>query len=1015
MKKITLFFTVFLFLGINVFAQNPFDAKKKIPSTKSFIPSPLANFPQIKSSQVSDFNPNFHSIPFMPMGLNSNSVFKAFQFNKKGQVIFLQGNKENALQYSQNSKSSIELAALEYLSNIKSILKIENPQEEFELVEFHTDNYGLTHVKLQQYYQGLKVYRGQVFVHGKNQQMMKFNGEYFPTPKLTDLTPDISVEEAAQISKGNIEVPFIEPSDFEKAILNYEEIVSELVIYHPSFESTSANLCWHLTVRPNFLRRFEYFIDAKTGEILNHYNHTCSDGPATANATDLNGQTQTIHTYSLSGNYYLLDASRAMFNAGQSNLPNEPVGAIVTINANNTSGSNMNLTHYTSASNSWNSVPEAVSAHFNAGEAYEYYKTTHNRNSLNGQGGTIYSICNVTDENGNSMENAYWNGQAMFYGNGGSTFSSLAGALDVGAHELGHGVVSNTCNLEYQGESGALNEAMADISGCMVDREDWHLGEDVIIDNSSFPTGFLRDMSNPHNGGSALGQACYQPAHLTEKYTGSGDNGGVHINSGIMNFAYYKFATAMNSKEKAESIWYKSMTDYLVKSSQFADARVAFVQSATDIFGASSSETNAVKDAFAAVGIGEGSGGGGGGGTPGQNDLEVNPGQDYILSVDVNDADPNSLYVSSTVGSDFVAVSQTGLYQKPSIVDNGSVAVFVTEDKKIKSLLLTSPYTESDIATDAVYDNISVSKDGKRIAIVTTSIDSAIWVYDFNINGGEWKKFHLFNPTFTPGVVTENVLYADALEWDNSGQYIIYDAYNDMDEFDYWDMGVIRVWNNGANTWGDGKIEKVFSSLPEGTSVGNPSLAMNSPYILAFDFFDNNTGEAKVMAANLQTGESAILFENTILGYPNYSKNDDKVIFSAQDNNGDEIIGQIGLQANKIEPSGEATGLIGMAKWGIWYATGSRNVYAVEEQIQDNFFTFYPNPVNNSIHIVFSNPLGEKSNLKVFNLMGQLVLEKKLLKNDLLINIDISNLSLGNYFIQWNDSKTTIIKKFVKM
>ncbi len=999
-------------MSLHAQKQNPFNEKAKTATAKSSIglneltPLPAKNNPTLPLSTAT-----YHSIPFLPMTVENNQIYQNLKFNKKGQLIFLEGNKKNDIAFTLNTKTSIKEAAFQYLDNIKEMIGIQEPATEFKTINIHNDDYGLTHIKLQQYYNNIKVYRGQVFVHGKDGLMVKFNGEYFPTPDIEDLTPTISTEQAFEIAKSNITTPFIEPSAFEQSLIDFDEVISELVLYHPEFESNYIRLTWHLTIRPNHLRRFEYFVDAKTGDILNYYNNTCSDGPATAQATDLNGETQTIHTYQIGGNYFLIDASRPMYDGGQSQLPDNPVGAIWTINANNSStGNNMNLTHFTSSGNSWNNHPEAVSAHFNAGETYEYYLGTHNRNSINGQGGTIISICNIANEDGSSMENAFWNGQAMFYGNGGNIFSPLAGALDVGAHEMGHGVIQNTCNLEYQDESGALNESMADISGTMVDRDDWFLGEDIIINTNYYPTGHLRDMSNPHNGGSSLNDPCYQPAHVSEKYTGQQDNGGVHINSGIMNFAYYKFANEMG-KDKAEKIWYKSMTDYLVKSSQFVDARVAFVQASTDIFGASSAETDAVKNAFTEVGIGEG-----GGGTPGQGDLELNPGQDYILSVDVNSADPNTLYISNTEATDFTAISTTALQQKPSIVDNGSIAVFVTPQKKIKYIDLGT-YEEGFLAEDANYDNIAVSKDGNRVAVVSTWVDSAIWVYDFGLQ--QWAKYHLYNPTFTPGVITENVLYADAIEWDYTGQYIIYDAYNKMEnssgqDIDYWDMGIIRVWNNGSDSWGDGKIEKVFSNLPEGVSVGNPSLSKNSPYIIAFDYYDTNSDDLAVMAGNLETGDVGVIFENSVLGYPNYSKADNILIFNTEDNTGIEVIGQIGLQSNKILPSGDASGLINYGKWGVWYATGNRDVYGIEEHIASNF-TVYPNPAKNSINVLFSENNQEKSLITIHNMLGQIVLKENLSKNEMLFRLDVSSLPGGTYFIKWTDEKQNRTKKFIKM
>jgi Zn-dependent metalloprotease len=150
------------------------------------------------------------------------------------------------------------------------------------------------------------------------------------------------------------------------------------------------------------------------------------------------------------------------------------------------------------------------------------------------------------------MDNAYWDGQAIYYGNGDVAFDPLAGSLDVAGHEMSHGVVQATANLEYQGQSGALNESFADVFGVMIDRNDWTLGEEV-VNTQYFPSGALRSMSDPNQGGSSLNDPGYQPAHMNDLYTGSQDNGGVHINSGIPNHAFYLLAQA-TTKAKAENI-----------------------------------------------------------------------------------------------------------------------------------------------------------------------------------------------------------------------------------------------------------------------------------------------------------------------------------------------------------------------------------------------------------------------------------------------------------------------------
>jgi Zn-dependent metalloprotease len=132
-------------------------------------------------------------------------------------------------------------------------------------------------------------------------------------------------------------------------------------------------------------------------------------------------------------------------------MPDEPVGGILTLDARNTSPSlsNFNVDLVRSSNNMWLDKL-SVSAQYNSLKAYEYFLNTFGRNSINGSGGTIVSIINVADDNGQSMDNAFWNGEAMFYGNGDEYFTKLAKALDVGGHEMSHGVVQNTANLSMK-------------------------------------------------------------------------------------------------------------------------------------------------------------------------------------------------------------------------------------------------------------------------------------------------------------------------------------------------------------------------------------------------------------------------------------------------------------------------------------------------------------------------------------------------------------------------------------
>ncbi len=191
----------------------------------------------------------------------------------------------------------------------------------------------------------------------------------------------------------------------------------------------------------------------------------------------------------------------------------------------------------------------------------------------------------------------------MTYGDGdGTTFIAFSGDPDVVGHELTHGVTEYTSNLDYYGESGALNESFSDIIGNDIQRKNWLVGDDIYT--PSIAGDALRSMSNP---------TLYdQPDHYSNLYKGSSDNGGVHTNSGIINKAYYLLAqggTFHNvtvsgiGRDAAVQIYYSAFTNYLTSTSNFSNTRAAVVQAAKDLYGANSAQATAAAKSFDAVGV----------------------------------------------------------------------------------------------------------------------------------------------------------------------------------------------------------------------------------------------------------------------------------------------------------------------------------------------------------------------------------------------------------------------------
>lgn len=940
-----------------------------------------------------------------------------------------------------------------YLSMTSKYWTIENPSTDLVLTKA-VSNDNETHFTYNQQYKGIPIWNAELKLHSKNDEIYYSNGRTANIKDL-DISPSISANTARLTAQDHlsktIKIKLLN-EDEQKLIGQIPN--DELIIYKSPNLGGKYKLAYHITVIPNITDRWEYFVDAKTNEVIYQYRNACKfhqsldesehnalhnsenstmthhnieilDGPESGNGTDLLGVNRTVQSYRLSGVNYLIDATKSMFSAGSSNMPNDPIGAIWTLNAFNTSpeGNNFKYDHVTSSSAAWNN-PTAVSAHYNASVAYDYYKNTFNRNSINGSGGTIISLINVADDNGSGMDNAFWNGEAMFYGNGLNAFKPLARGLDVAGHEMTHGVVQSTANLEYQGESGALNESFADIFGAMIDRNDWQMGEDV-VKTTYFPSGALRDLSNPHNGGTSLSSAGFQPAHYNERYTGTQDNGGVHINSGITNFAFYKFAVSSGvTKNIAEQVFYKALTTYLVKSSRFVDLRAAVIQSIKDLNYGTTVE-NAAAAAFDAVGIAGSGGGTGGSGTPGnyQNDLPINPGSDIIF---FNDANVTKINVTNPQGNPISIVSNTAPISSISASDDGAELIFVGKDKKIYYIFIdwvAGTVEEYVIQDQPIWRNAAISKDGFRVAALTT-LDNAnpnnnknIDVYDFEKE--VWKTYKLYNPTTGQGVNTDEIDYAGSLDWDYTGRYVIYDESVTLSgglfgSINYWDVGILRAFEPSSVTFGDGQIIKLFSDLPDGISIGNPAFSKNSPYIIGFDLLDENDNSWSILGVNSQTGDNDYIVQNNgIPGYPSYSRDDKKMILNSK-NGSTNVIKVVGLNTNKIQSSGTPSILFNNATNGVWSATGYRNLSS-NDDLSNYQIQIAPNPTSNDLNIDLNKSTVDIYSIDVYNITGNLIFSKKLDVGQKMINLDLNSLQSGTFILKLNSTNHVINTKFIKL
>lgn len=248
-------------------------------------------------------------------------------------------------------------------------------------------------------------------------------------------------------------------------------------------------------------------------------------------------------------------------------------------------------------------------AYNHSGTTYDFYRKIFTRNSLDGNGMTLVSSVHL----GVNLNNAFWNGSQMAYGDGdGQIFRRFTKSLDVVGHELTHGVVSHECNLVYSFESGALNEHFADVFGSLTRqwkrkqsaaKADWLIGKDIMGPGTTAKA--LRDMgpNKAYQNDPLLGTDP-QPKHLRNKYKGSADNGGVHLNSGIPNHAFYLFARALGGSawKVPGSIWYEAMRK-LSSNSQFADMVSTTEMITVARHGANSATHKALMNAWQQVGL----------------------------------------------------------------------------------------------------------------------------------------------------------------------------------------------------------------------------------------------------------------------------------------------------------------------------------------------------------------------------------------------------------------------------
>jgi bacillolysin len=482
--------------------------------------------------------------------------------------------------------------------------------------------------QLAQYYKGARVWGGDVTRQFDAAGTVSVFGTVYQNIEL-DTTPGLSIDAAAAAlgRLGTLLNPTTEPT---------------LVIL-PA-DGGAFTLAW---VGQVFTRRdvVRIFIDATTGQVVRRYGmlQRQAANAAVGHGTGVLGDDKKVSATPMSGTFIASDPLRPPaintldlrgdLNRALDILGNARSFVTADIAAN--------------PSNDWTDAA-VVDAHAYAAYTYDYYFKRFGRRGLDNADRRILNMVHLVrrsdvftasdDVFQTFFMNAFYCGDcaaggAMVYGEGlpggvllsnGQHFDFFSGALDVVAHELTHGVTNFTSRLEYVNESGALNEAFSDIMGTSVEffiqpagtgqmQADYLIGEDIAIGvRAGVPSG-VRSMENP-----ALFD---QPDHYSKRVVlppdDEHDNGGVHINSGIANQAFYLAieggtnrtsgirvtGVGAANREQIEKVFYRAFAQLMPSTANYSMARAITLRAAQDLYGLNSASYNAVRDAWTAVGV----------------------------------------------------------------------------------------------------------------------------------------------------------------------------------------------------------------------------------------------------------------------------------------------------------------------------------------------------------------------------------------------------------------------------
>ena len=920
---------------------------------------------------------------------------------------------------------------------IKNFFKIQglDSDNSFTASKETSDESGLVHQRHQQFYKGLKVEFGTLITHTRNGNVVSINGELYKASSL-NLIPTLSAEEGINRAINNIQaIKYLWEDEQQSAIVNYQKPVGELVIF-PIVKTGEVKLAYKYdiyTIEP--ISRQEVYVDAHDGQILYKnpiIKHAASFVPENQNKNEI-ASFETLITGNANTKYSGLRSIETRFDAPLNKyvLNDLTRGAqIVTYNCERIVNTYQNV-HFMDNDNNWTLAEHAniyfdnaaQDAHWGAEMTYDFWKTIFNRNGFDNNNGLIKSYVHFKQTTAN-LNNAYWNGSFMTYGDGASKPYT---SLDICGHEIGHAICTYTANLAYQNHSGAMNEGFSDIWGSCIEHfgrtgsltgipvaNVWKIGEDTTTGGTGF-----RSMATPLTFGDpdtfrgTNWVVTAEDGSCTP--TTANDHCGVHANSGVMNHWFYILTAGASGTNnapiaerdtynvtgigmvKSSQIAYYLERDYLTPNSNFYDAREFSIAVANNLYCSSGPEVIAVTNAWFAVNIG------------------IN------FATTLNDVSLDNIPLNNSINCGVLSVSPT-IYFK-NLGTNSITTVNITyniDGGTNTNLVWNGNLSTCSTGSQQITVNTSALTPGTHLLNFTTTVAGDV----FSTNNT--KSTYIF--------VNQSANVNEINTFESLADNLI--TYNDaVSNSSLWQRGTLNKTNliNDSNAYVTGLNDVYTSSTKSYLTSRCYDLSQIPNPILKFD-----------MAFDLQYGADILYMQYSTNGGNSWSllgTDSDSNWYTS--NTGCTICvgGEWTGDANTTNASGTTNGTKrqythNLSPFGSTSPSPQSNMifrfvfesdaaenydgafidnFVIETTLDTNEFSvnnvnIHPNPAKGILNYTFSNQIILTS-ITINDISG-----KEIYKSGNTINngIDVSNLSSGVYFVTFKSDNNSVTKKFIK-